>query len=607
MTESINHTSFVLLDRKKKKRIYDFFQGSPLAQTTTEAGNNHARLEEYIRKLEDVGTLPPAFILYNTKVLLIKNPELFATMSEEERIALDRNLRLVFYGLCVTYQTDAIVGRRQHLKSYIHDMEKCARLIRNLELAKKNQPIEHHENEKFHQNTAFLEEFSVGKTVYLKQWMGDFNVWRQYWVWAGLTLRMALSMVPPDFYQVHQTVDVATKPQPVLGIISWLLYLTRFLINFMLVLRHSIKGPWMSKAEKQRIDDNGGMWSAFQEQLAKKKFILINDLVWGIQNCLTFFYFIGDVLGPIGNVVTSVILLGDAVLMSLISREARQQHQAEMRTYQTEIDLLQARINDKTLRTRGRNITEFQLAQLIAAQKECATEWTRKSKQLDANFYMSAGICAAYSLVVTPWAHIAAQATATALSFTGAGIGFILFLIYVGYNAYIDVSHAKASRLSALQQCKLILEAETDPTIRQENFIRYKDLMAAVDYQTALANYHQAVFIRAVVIRALIPLAIFTAFTFATGGIGWALIGLEIVVAVVSHFLIEQRKPRATSAYKFKPDEYDKFSKSEELEKITQELAATSKTGILSVFNKKDRNRLENPVDADKSLLSGQK
>lgn len=564
-------------------------------------------LKAYIQSLGLLETAPIHVLTFKVKPLLKTNPALLKYMSSEERASLAEELRLAFYQLCAQYQAEDIIHQRQHLNTYIADIERCASLLRHLELVEKEERLEaqqHHAQqteeslktwyrEKIKLIEAFRLDFSTGKTVYLTRWMSELNVWRSYWGWAGLTMRVALSMMPKDFYNVQETIDVTTDPQESLRLLACILYYTRFLINFMLVLKHTFKGPWMSQEEKRLIEDHGGTWNRFKERLAAEKFALINDMVWATNNLLNLLWLAKPGLGPVGDLLALFLLIGDVYLTKWANAEAEKKHQQDLQYYDDEIKRLNKKIRgDDTEETRARiamaddeafRAAKAQLARLERARDQYIDHWQRQSKERTADLLYAAGIGVGFAVMIVPWAEVGAQASAEALMLGSAAFCFALALVYSGYKAYMAVTKARDSRLSALEECYQILSA--DEPLSEADYIRFQDLQAQATYHEAMARHQLYVFMRSVIIQSIIPIAIFAGFTFSTFGIGVAAFAVVVAASILTHYALEYFKPEEAALAEFDQDKYNAFSKENEKKSIKADIEMMRTQGVVGLFS----------------------
>ena len=613
MAEPISSASVGSLSNQQKDELYPFFKKSP----TSSAGATHEALKNYIKEASLPARHSRRSVLLNadTKLINTTNPAIFKYLNEQQLNALEEKLTLSFYGLCDRYQSHVIEGQRQNLKQYYDEIEDCSYLIRNITLARENKALE--KKEVLVNNEVGLKKWLDQKCKLLLEWwasgftvsqlselliqlMSDANVWRMYWVWAGNFLRTTLDLIPDGFYNKQQTVDITTNPQTPLGYVSWILYYVRFLINFMLVLKHSIVlpgeiAPWMSDEEKRMVLDEKGRWSRFKEQLAIRKFTLINDLIWATTNLLCFFWLLGPALGPLGDFLTVMLLVGDASLCVWARTEATAEHKKDIDVYINEIQLLE---DSKT--SENSKIVEIQIEEMKLAQQQCEFDWKYKNQKVTTDVIYGIGLVVSYAALVFPWVSIGIAASGMVL---GASAGlFVISLIYSTYKAYIDVSQARKTQITALKQCECILTQITafedskliltdiDKRKLNEVNLRYKDLTAEADYQEKLADYHLYTLVRSAIVQSLIPLAIFAAFTFATFGIGAAVVGAGIVIAIITHYILEFQKPENAELAKLNPDENNTFVPSVEIAKVNKKLEQTKKSGYLGLFSNKKEN-----------------
>jgi hypothetical protein len=601
MPEPTARVSFASLNRKQRKYVLKFFSESPsaISHTTRDA------IKTYVSRLGHTNGPLSIILALNSTSLLHTNPALFQFLTAAQRMALETDLQLAFYQLCAQYQFDEIEHRRQHLPRYFADIERCAFLIRNLRQIRLREEIEvvhslrHAEHSKNWLKRKyqilhdfFADEFSAGKSVYVRQWMSDFNVWRSYWSWASLMTRAAIKLFPSNFYQIDQTTEVTTNPQHILGYISWLLYLIRFTINFALILKHTIKGPWMSDEEKKCIVDQGGIWNRFTQQLAQKKFLLINDLVWGTSNLLCFFWLVGPALGPAGDIMIVLLLIGDVFLGRYARHEAEEKHQKEMKIYDDEIARLTALVNQT-------DFMRAQLARLKEAREQCALSWLHGLKTFNADIQFNALLTLAYAL--TPLAEIGLQASATALMTASAFLCFGLVLVYASYKAYIEVEKAQSAKTTALEKCSQILFA--DGNMSEVDYIRYQDLKAEADYLDRMVRYQRYAFLRTMILRAVIPLALFSAFTFSTFGIGLAAIAVGLVLAIMAHLIIEHMKPPAPPESQFVQAEYLSFDRAGAKTSLMTKIDKANESSFLGLFAVKNPSGGITPRQAEPATV----
>lgn len=153
-------------------------------------------------------------------------------------------------------------------------------------------------------------------SVAMREWLSEMNWHRLYWVWAGGNGGLLSGIL--DLESVKSGIDKAGHaarnldlPMEMLGYLSWALYFARLLINIGLFLKHTIN-PWMSEDEKAIPLEKRALM-----QWDQRKFIMLNDLVWGVINLVTIYWLTSNVskqAGAWGGVLTIFLMLIDVAI-----------------------------------------------------------------------------------------------------------------------------------------------------------------------------------------------------------------------------------------------------------------------------------------------------
>lgn len=578
MTEPSKTISFASLGNSQQQSLFTFFN-------TIQAEKKADRLPALKTQFSGQNIPMNAARLVAIPALLATEPSLIPFMEPAQQEALSQDLLLAYFKLCSDYQYHTNENRRQHLKGLAQDIERCEFLLNLLRANEEERQVSlqayydaHQHAEKdfefkrwFNGKLEKLRDISAGKTVYLRQWMADLNIWRLYSVWTGMLLGNVVNQIPTDFHNIQQTQTVLENRKLGLGYLSWLLWYSRFLINFTLLLKHTIRGPWMSEEEK-----NKPWQTRLQEQLQQRKFMLLNDIVWGTSNLVCFFWLVGEgLLGYLGNVLMVGLLIADVLITRWKFAEENQKHLEEMRLFREEIDglneqleaikqlkLTQDEIEHKTA------VLNRQLQQLKTARDRCEREWNhQQSKQDTAKKYV-VGVLLGYfitcSLLIPK--EVIPLLSYTAMSMLGTSFLFLLSIAYNAYNANLDISKTKSLRKSALEECKAILSQEGP--LSKADYIRFKTLESNALYQEKMAKYQEYRLYRKLLIESLVPFAIFTAFTFASFSLAVAFIATGVVLALASHYFLEKKKPKAPTPVPFDGNAYETMDKKAQLKSI---------------------------------------
>lgn len=543
---SISYVSFDLLEAVQQASVNNFHEN-------TDALHREKAISNEFSTPKTVSF--SAKHLFYKETLLKTNPNLFPFMTKASLNALEKELMLVQYHLGGLYQCNELESRRQTLTHYINDIEKCDFLIKNLRLAReKKQPLEQPTSNKSDLYHFLFESelnFFNGQTVYIRKRMGDFNYWRLYWVWTGMMLRMAIVMMSSTFYNIQQTDKVTSEYQDIWSYISWMLYFARFLINFSLVLKHTIPCTlWMSEQEIDAVKKQG-LLDRFIEQLNARKFELANDFIWGLVNLGCHLWWVGSLfMDYLNNAFTVVLLIADLYLTIKKRQEEIDQHACDLNDFKSELAALNAKLQGLSLDDPTRLQLEEQKSRLERALAQYLIHWKYKEKGLNADYAYAAGVVVTFFVVTTfliPYGVLPAMLAAT-IGLIGAGSLFVVACIYSAYKAYLEISKAQEIELNLWLECKSLLNlAQTNlaPNALQVNHLRYQQLEAEADYQHQLASYHQYMFARTVLIECLFPVVLFSTFTFLSFNLAAGILAVGFALAVISYLCIEYyKKPK---------------------------------------------------------------
>lgn len=228
--------------------------------------------------------------------------------------------------------------------------------------------------------------------------MNSFNEKRLYWIWASSLINTVLSFVPHDFYHTQDALTVMRTLPFYSGVISWSLYYARFFIHFSLLLKNTIKGPWLTPEDKKSCWWDLSVYERFKSEWSKRKFNLLNDSIWATGNLICFFWLVGrGALGHMGSVLTIALLAFD-IAMS---------------------------VWDYIEQERGH-------------KKASESSWKYKKYELYTNMGYAVGLIIAFSLMTLPFLSLSIPAL-LALSVTGTVLCFALTFLRGLIQCAIDV------------------------------------------------------------------------------------------------------------------------------------------------------------------------
>ena len=483
------------------------------------------------------------------------------------------DLLFAYYIIYAKYQLDETEHRRQKTKKLAEDLKKCSiridkiRALLDLKDEPEN-PVQQAVNDSEKPAkycglmivapfiAAKMEEFSRGKTSVIKEWMGDFNGRRLYWVWGGGFIRAIIEALPKEL--AANADKQLSKPSPFTGYLSWTLYYTRLGIEVGLLLKHTFKGPWMSKEEAEIPQ-----WERFKTQWEQRKFSILNDFLWGIANMACFFFLKGPGrLGIVGNAITLGLLAFDITSSVIRFTEESTQHNKDIKRFNDEI--LQLKIKSENLiksTTYSSNAEdaaiEKQIAELEKNKAQCEAKWLQKKYALVNNMVYAVGLCASFALMIGFFAA-PVGITALALSISGAALTFVFTVGYAAVGNYFEMVEAKTSvknnkceiesRLQQFNEYKnqpgSDIDVDENNFIKKQLYLDIKLLVAKSHSDSATYHYKKLQLIRGIVLDSLLPPLILASFLFIPGGFGWIAVAAVIVVAIITHRLIESLKPK---------------------------------------------------------------
>lgn len=519
---------------------------------------------------------------YYQKKLVQTNSATFPYLKVEQRQVLEDELLFTFYLLSAKYQLDKAESRYQNLKEYNHQLKHCATLINALRIKSQPKTPETMLKEELDDSEKHLKylgltvvgpfaaeksiEFSGGNTGILKQWMGDINERRLYWVWGGGLLSSVMELIPNDFANKQQAQRVLDAPSPALGYISWILYYARFGIELSLLLKHTFKGPWMSK-EEAAIP----MWERFKTQWQQRKFQLLNDSVWATVNLVTFFWLTGSgMLGYWGNALTAVLLLVDASLTLWRFSEESTRHNEEMRRLERDLTHLHEQLTAKGIAPQEERLLHRRIMSLTRQKQQREFDWKYKQYGLINDVTYSVGLIITFSVVCCFFFPPAALAPATALLFgvAGAALCFALTLAYTAVSGSLELAKIRNNKQLAKQECEALLErfkASDDSFEKKQLYLDMKQLMADSEHQQRILRFQKINLVRSILIDAMMPALMFSALMFMPMGIGIGVIAAGMALALLSRIVLNRFEPKASGLPEFDEHAYQRFEHNPDL------------------------------------------
>ena len=547
----------------------------------------------------------PGLLAYNKKMkggdflvplsfyltVLEKNQDivLYKYMSDEQKRKLLKELRVTYLLLLTEKKYEIDYSKYENLQSYNEQIKQCETLIDALNKKEDEQnspeqgyamdekPVKYLGLQLGITLSQKMALFTHGASKIMVKGMSNFNEKRLFWVWGSSLIKVILDLMPADYFYTSQAKKTMKNIDPITGYISWILYYFRFSIGLGLLLKHTIRGPWMSEEEKKIP------WTErFKTQWSQRKFTLLNDSLWATANLVSFFWLTAKKgLGPWGDLLTIGLLAFDIGLSVWDYEEQRVAYNKEMLDYENDIISLRDQISEakkkQDLEPNNwlRKIKEYemQLNVVERARKHCKMNWDIKKVRLHNSIAYAVGLMITFALLAMPFLPISGPAILGVIV-AGAVLCYATTVIYNGINSTIEINRAKVAakeaeddRMLKIQEFRTLLKENPDLDDNEKKlmFLEVKQLMAENEYQKRLAKLHTMHFIRSVILESVIPAFVLVSFVFLPMGIGFGVLAAGLAVAFASRFIVDKiYKPKKGEVIEFDEKEYKEFCKDPE-------------------------------------------
>ncbi|KTD67486.1 putative secreted esterase [Legionella santicrucis] len=514
---------------------------------------------------------------------------MFAYMSDEQKEQLRFDLKMTLLLLLAQQQHEIDYQKTENRKAYTQHIKRCVEFLLELdpeyqnfiikspeqtELSK-DQPLKylgwvvgHELGQKIVDWTDTKTEKGATKTI--KEYMGSLNEKRLNWVWESTFLKTVIDLVPKDHPNAGQAAQAIRYPDPYTGTLSWALYYARFALNLSLLLKHTIKGPWMSEEEAKMP-----WYERFQTQWDQRKFSLLNDSLWGTANLVCFFWLTGkSILGTWGDAITVALLIFDISIAIWDFEEQKTKYNKAMLQYSEDIARIEKRLKvlkgnqqqeGKQERATEERQLEMQLHALRREQAKCSREWQMNKLSLISSIAYAVGLMLAFVVLTMPFLPVAAPVAAT-LALVGAVVCLAFTMIYNAVKGGIELYATHQTRKEIKEEYDLkvsILKRDGHKLTEKERkllFLEIKKLKAETEYQKQMMIYQSVNLIRGIALDIFIPAVVFISLVCMPLGFGILTIGAALGFALGSRALVDSLfKPEEKKALEFDQQEYTKF------------------------------------------------
>ncbi|CAM2873934.1 Uncharacterised protein [Legionella steigerwaltii] len=414
-------------------------------------------------------------------------------------------------------------------------------------------------------------DLSGGTTKTIKDYMGALNDKRLYWVWGSTFLKTVIGTISEDWFYQQQASFAIKAPDPYTGNLSWILYYARFALNLFLLLKHTIKGSWMSAEEAKTP------WQErFLTQWSLRKFTLLNDSFWGTANMVCFFWLTGkSVLGTAGDALTIALLVFDLAIAIWDFEEQRTKYNKAMLQYDEDLERLAKRLQalkdleltsklqDEELREKRQ--IEMQIRTLGREKAKCERDWQLQKVSLITNIVYAIGLLAAFMILTMPFMPIAAPALAT-MALVGAILCLAFTVINNAVKGGIELYKTDKAIQEQEDQAKDLIKTlkENYKKLTEDErkllYLQIKQCEAETEYQKLTRRYQIASLIHSTLIQLLVPAVVFASLVFVPLGIGIPALIVAVAFAFATQLLVDALfKPEEKKALEFDNTDYQEF------------------------------------------------
>tara|TARA_R110002126_G_scaffold1051_1_gene6414 strand:+ start:33943 stop:35976 length:2034 start_codon:yes stop_codon:yes gene_type:complete len=416
---------------------------------------------------------------------------------------------------------------------------------------------------------AIIENMTLNQLENYHDILMSYNGLRLYFVWANALAQAICNVIARSVQQALPVTQVILNDLALAtGSLGYILYFTTFGISASIVLQNTLSFGLTKKVRDLEL----GWYERFKTQWDERKFLMLNNAVWGLVNFVCFFWLVGqNILGFWGNVLTGVLFIADLFLVWWQYEEAKTEHEARLSFYDQGIDALSVKIKElSSANPNDKFIARLMLEhdKLQDTQKKLERDWRCKVKQHELNLMYGVGVIIGFTVLCSfffPPALIA-PFTAMILTLTGAAMCFGFGVAYKALSGELIIQKEVESRDLSKQDYKAYwslfkrtskaLEALPDDTeLQTESKLLYlglKKSMATELYQTQMIEYQKAQIICNVLTDIILPTLFLLAFVFMPLGIGMPIFAVGLVALFYAHWQVAEMAPEDKKPALFK-------------------------------------------------------
>lgn len=411
----------------------------------------------------------------------------------------------------------------------------------------------------------------------IRQHIGTFNnIRREQWVWGSIMYGAVFDQLAADLIHLPNESNLKQGMDSVsltTGLISGFLYLYRlFFVELWDAVREA-RNKWKplanhpqyiheKNAPATRFKDKGEAWARFCDDLINRKFIILNDFLWGGVN--TFCFILGLMKGSdatfLINALTVVFLISDVILTVWRFIQQRKEYQDKLNAIKDKLKQMEA-TETEGLEEDAKNHLKHGIEDLQKAKKNLEREWPYQQYKLWADLTYTVGLVVAWSLTCAFFfGHIAGYLV---MGIVGSVTLFVMTLAYNFINGVIEHNRIQASadaRLAEARACQNTLkdELQKDSQERSDilikyNYLQIKTLLAHSEHERALARFELKKAGLYGFLSALSPVVFFASFAFLQLSFAILAVAVFLVVIYALRTLLAKVAPTRPPDFHFFP------------------------------------------------------
>ncbi|MCH9764240.1 MAG: hypothetical protein K0U24_08495 [Gammaproteobacteria bacterium] len=379
--------------------------------------------------------------------------------------------------------------------------------------------------------TQAMTKITVDNIANAVDYPASLNDGRLYLVWAAEMLTdmcLALQSARPklSFELANAVLDYITYAT---GFMGWSLYFLRGGVNtaFLTEVSEEIQQLDLSEQEKQSY-----FWGKWDE----KKFLVLNDAVWGLVNFLCFYILYGErMFAYAGDLLNGVLFVFDFSISLWELSETKEIFNALMDAYKQEAREIALARNTATSSADIARL-QWRLNALNKHQKQVERAWDYNIEQLKLDAIYSGGVLFAVAMLccffIPP--GILLPATASTLILIGSIMCFGFGIIHAGFSSRLQIVTATEALTRIQAEERACLETLRDPLIaddaRRMLFLDKQQIDGKVAYQEHLLDYYHADMVCTFTTDMFFPGLFFAALIFMPGGMGLPVFAAGVVL-----------------------------------------------------------------------------